>query len=91
MSEIRRILEVSCPGCLLRSGQTEELEVDGLRCSACGGQGWHWRSLDDYESEKVACGVCGGSGVMSARIRIEWLRSGRHDNPKILKRKNNES
>ncbi|WP_196039100.1 hypothetical protein [Bacteroides nordii] len=52
---------------------TRETEVfHGLTCTACCGNGWHWKEDKYGERYKNNCHHCGGTGKLKAVVTIEY-------------------
>lgn len=54
-------------------GQAENVDVRGLRCPVCFGEGY--LVTDDFAPDEDGwkrCPLCHGSGMMRARVHIEW-------------------
>lgn len=66
MSEIRRYLGV---GVDIYTSSVEEIDLNDFVCPQCNGNG---RFTDNYSEIPTPCRKCKGSGVLKAKITIEW-------------------
>lgn len=71
MSRKCQILEIAPPP-LLKEQLVEQLELGGMKCAYCHGNGWFWADDEYGKPYKDPCPVCHGTGRMKAAVTIEW-------------------
>ena len=68
MSNIKHIIEVCPPECILR---TENRVFTGFVCPSCSGRGTHIE-YGPRKTNIIECSRCAGTGKLKAKASIVW-------------------